>query len=69
MAFKIFIGNDTEKVLRKTINDEIMAITYIFLLMTEDNIPTTNIYIHNTETGETQDLNQWTGTEKGDPII
>ena len=69
MAFKILIGNDTEKVLRKTINDEIMAIAYIFALMTEENIPTPSIHIHNTETGETQDLNQWTGTEKGDPII
>ena len=67
MAFEILIGN--QKTLKKTIGDEILAIAYVFHLLTDERIPTEDIYIHNTATGETQDLNQWTGTEKGDSII
>ena len=67
MTFEILIGN--QKALKKSLEDEILAIAYIFHLLTEERIPSEDIYIHNTTTGELQDLNQWTGTEKGDPII
>lgn len=69
MAFNILMENNGKKNLKKTIDDEILAIAYVFNLLTEERIPSEDIYIHNTETNKIEDLNQWTGTEKGDPII
>ena len=65
MAFEIFVkGNH-----RETINDEIMALFRIFLMLSEENVPETDIRIRNTVTGEDVSLNTWTGTEYGEKLI
>lgn len=70
MAFEISIGqNKQRRHTVKKIEDEILAIAYVFNLLAEKHIPQENIFIYNTITDKLETLHEWTGTPEGESVI
>ena len=69
MTIEISVGTQDNREIMKTLDDEVLAIAYVFHLLTEKGIPSKDIFIYNSETGKLQDLNEWTGTPEGEEVI
>lgn len=69
MAFEISIGSKQNNKTVQKIEDEILTLAYIFHLLTDEHIPSEQIWIKNTNTGEIRNLNEWTGTPEGEAVI